>query len=330
MAYVFEDRRQESNRRLESVRTSLSPALEAIAGTHGLPELAIYATGSLARREATRHSDLDAFFMLQGSEKANGIGRIRDVKIFHAVVVSAEEAEFPDFSNDGEYLRFLHVDDVVNGIGGRDDDYKNNFTARMLMMLESDWLYGKDAFESFQEKIISAYFEDFHDHSDQFRPLFLLNDVLRFWRTLCLNYENARNWRGAEDSRKSAKGHLGNLKLKFSRMNICFSFITHLMSQGHHLTLENAVATAKQSPLGRLQSIAEIGTVERGAVNRMLEEYDWFLRTTDKPKEEMLDWISNAGNREDAFRCASSFVEATGHLVRKVADDNGYLRYLIV
>lgn len=330
MNNVFETRQQESDRRLEAVRGSLRSALELIAGSHGLPQLTIYATGSLARREATEHSDLDAFFMLPGSEKSDGIGRIRDVKVFHAVVLSAEEANFPDFSNDGEYLRFLHVDDVVNGIGGRDDDYKNNFTARMLMMLESDWIYGQEAFEEFQSKIISAYFEDFHDHSDQFRPLFLLNDVLRFWRTLCLNYENARNWRGTEDARSSAKGHLGNLKLKFSRMNICFSFITHLMSQGHHLTLANAIETAKLSPIDRLKSISEIGTFERGAVEKMLLEYEWFLKTTDKPKEEMLDWISDVRHREDAFRCASNFVEATGHLVRKVADDNGYLRYLIV
>ncbi|MEM7701582.1 MAG: hypothetical protein AAF251_06555 [Pseudomonadota bacterium] len=329
MDYVFEARAENSQARLEKLRAGLSPRLKEIILEHNLSPLTIYATGSLARLECTEHSDLDAFFMLPGSAPEDSIGRICDVKVFNAVVTCAEQCLFPDFSNDGEYLRFLHVDDVVKGIGGREDDYKNSFTARMLMMLESSWLFGEGCFSDFQKRVIQAYFEDFHDHSEDFRPLFLLNDVLRFWRTLCLNYENKRAWK-VEDPRNRAKGHLGNLKLKFSRMNICFSFISHLMNQGKHLTLENALATAQMTPIARLRDIASGCGRKEVYISDMLREYDWFLRVTDAPKAEALDWISDELNREEAFRHAHQFVRSTGDLVRDISEENEYLRYLLV
>jgi len=45
------------------------------------------------------------------------------------------------FSNDGEFLRILYLEDMLEQLGGREDDYLNYFTARMLLLLESKPLY---------------------------------------------------------------------------------------------------------------------------------------------------------------------------------------------
>ena len=208
---IFQIRSTETAERIKTLRASLATQLSDLPESDAHPSLCIYATGSLARREATSHSDLDAFFLLSGDEADKPLGRIRDVRILNAVLNAQEEAGFPDFSNDGAYLKFLYIDNVVKCIGHRDDDYKNAFTARILLLTESIYLYGEPNFLAFRKNIVDVYFQDYHDHSQDFRPIFLLNDILRFWRTLCLNYENARHWREDEDEIKRAKGHLDNL-----------------------------------------------------------------------------------------------------------------------
>lgn len=327
---IFEDRRLNSDQRIDVLRNSLEDQLRALPESTDHPSLCIYATGSVARREATEHSDLDAFFLLSGAEESQANGRIRDVRILNSVLNAQEKGGFPDFSNDGAYLKFLHIDNVVGWIGHREDDYKNAFTARMLFLLESVWIYNEKNYEIFIRKIVDKYFQDYHGHAEDFKPVFLLNDILRFWRTLCLNYENSRHWRVGEDQEKRAKGHLDNLKLKFSRLNICYSFISHLLSQGSALSRDNVLITSRMTPFERLLDISQKLPGAAPTIDQMLTEYQWFLEQMDRPKSEALLWISNEHDRKDAFQHAATFVECTGVLVQKIASENGYLKYLIV
>ena len=330
MQEIYIERAAQANARISLLRALLTEKLSKIPTSDQHPTLCIYATGSLARKEASEHSDLDAFFMLSGNCTDKPIGRIRDVKILNSVLDAADEAGFPDFSGDGEYLRFLHVDDVVRHIGGREDDYVNAFTARMLLLLESVCIFNEDNYVRFQNDIIDVYFNDFHKHAEEFKPIFLINDVLRFWRTLCLNYESARHWRSSDDEPTRAKGHLDNLKLKFSRLNICYSFICHLLSQGMPLSRQNVLATCALSPFERLAEIEKIDNFSAELVQSMREQYAWFLNSTNLPKSESLLWISDENVRIDAFSKASNFVENTVKLVTHIANKHGYLRYLIV
>lgn len=327
---IFQTRSQAAVERIDLLRSTLKSTLGSIPASDKHPTLCIYATGSLARHEACEFSDLDAFFLLSGTQKKKPIGRIRDVKILNAVLDASELAKFPDFSNDGQFLKFLHVDDVVNHIGGREDDYANAFTARMLLLLESECLFNQKNYDKFKSKIIDAYFNDFHSHSEKFMPIFLLNDVIRFWRTLCLNYENSRNWRKESDSAMRAKGHLDNLKLKFSRLNICYSFICHLLNQGECLTRAHVESTSKLRPIERLDEIADSNPALRSTIQKMKDEYSWFLDITSNEKSRTLEWISNDSNRKLAFSRAGSFVECTVNVTQAIAENNGYLRYFIV
>lgn len=326
---LLSDRRRESEARLIVLRADLEKSIGAVEKKFDEPELCIYATGSLARLEANSHSDLDAFFLLSGNASENPIGKIRETKILNAVIFASEENGFPDFSNDGEYLRFLHIDDVIRHIGGREDDYHNAFTARMLLILESKFLYNNQVYIKFRNKIINAYFKDFHDHSKAFQPIFLLNDILRFWRTMCLNYENARKWRG-ETPEKSAKGHLANLKLRFSRLSICFSFIDYLLSRGPSLAPHDVIATAELTPVERFAQLQLAYPNLGREFEQLLDEYDWFLGKVGFTKDNVLSWISREDVRFDAFDHSRKFAELMEKIVREVADSKGYLRYLII
>lgn len=321
--------RDQSTRRLSATRTSLEGKLKLVDDKRRNPKVCIYVTGSLARLEANPSSDLDAFFFLSGCSEKNALSRIRDVKILNAVVESAEQNSFPDFSNDGEYLKFLHIDDVVSHIGGRADDYHNALTARMLLMLESQHLYNEVLFNSFRRKVVERYFVDFHKHNDEFKPIFLLNDILRFWRTMCLNYEHGREWR-IKDKEKQAKGHLANLKLRFSRLNICYSFIAKMLVYGQNITIDQVIDVASTTPLERLKILGKRNALSRKCVESLLREYSWFLEAVGRPKQDVLEWISDPSNRKDAFDHSAQFISNMHVLVSHIAEEHKYMRYLVI
>jgi hypothetical protein len=76
-------------------------------------------------------------------------------------------------------------------------------------------------YEKHLTEILQHYYRDEHGKKS-FRPLFLLNDLLRYWRTLCLNYEARRH-----DPQKPWRKK--NVNLKFSRMVTVFSTVLPLV-----------------------------------------------------------------------------------------------------
>lgn len=327
-ASTIELRAAECSNRLQSLRANLSSRLRRRNLAPGF-RYTIYVTGSMAREEGTYNSDLDAFFLIKGSKGRISASRISDIRIFNQVIDVTELAKFPDFSNDGEYLEFIYSDDMVEHLGSRSDDYFNLFTARMLILLEGQFLWNPNLFNQIRNDIISHYFSDFHDHSDGFLPIFLLNDVLRFWRTLCLNYEHKKQWRlsGKEDR---AKGHLDNLKLKMSRLLTCYSFVSCLLAKQSPVTPDCIEEICRKTPINRLMFISEKYPEIGADIASALADYSWFLDLTGKPKSDVLDWMSDEKNRAIAFGYSKRFVEHMGNIVKHIAEKNNYLRYLIV
>lgn len=315
--------------RLNSLRSDLAERLDGQLPASARDRITIYATGSLARLEANPHSDLDAFFYVLGTKEHDRLDTVEEVCVFHNVIESSKSAAFPDFSNGGEYLHFQYLDDVVGNIGSRQDDYINGLTSRMLLILESTYLYNPTNYDDAKRKIVDRYFADFHDHRKEFRPIFILNDVLRFWRTLCLNYEHGREWR-KDDGLDRARGHLKNLKLRFSRLSICYSFVAGLLNRGPALSDDDVIAISDETPLQRLQALRGADASYEAPVDSLLAEYEWFMAEMDRDKDAVLEWISDESIRTDAFARGEVFARSMGDLVTLVADKHGYTRYLVI
>jgi hypothetical protein len=315
--------------RLAKLREDLAKRLDEGLEPQARDRMTIYATGSLARLEANAHSDLDAFFYVLGTKAKDRLDTVEEVRVFHNVIAASKDNSFPDFSNGGEYLHFQYLDDVVENIGSRQDDYINGLTSRMLLILESCYLYGDENYKSCKDKVVDRYFADFHDHRKEFRPIFILNDVLRFWRTLCLNYEHGREWR-KEDGLDRARGHLKNLKLRFSRLLICYSFVAGLLDRGPVLSKSDVLAVSDETPLQRLRTLVATDSSYSTAVDALLSEYEWFMSEMDRDKDEVLNWISDEQTRIDAFARGENFAVTMSSLVTDVASKHGYTRYLVI
>jgi hypothetical protein len=233
---------------------------------------------------------------------------------------------FPDFSGDGEYLQIHSLEHLIHELGSQTDDYKNFFTARLLLILESCPLYNDDLYDSALTQIVERYYIDFHDHDANFRPIFLTNDIIRFWKTLTINYEHKRN-RQPEDIKN--KSHIKNLKLKFSRKLTCFSFVLHILSKKAVVNTEDIVIISKLTPLERLEVIGRENISQQYNINALLELYAWFLENTDREKSELYEWIADKANRDEAFNKSRDFANIMFELMKEV-DNNGLLKYLII
>ena len=161
-------------RRLESLAEDLQDAEH-----HCSDKMCVYVTGSFARGEASAHSDLDLFILTTDDKP----GHLDETLLKAALITCTRNKNIPDFSNDGEYLVCYTKDNLIKTLGKPEDDARNTFTARLLLLLESKHLLGKSIYDQMIKDVIDAYWLEFDDHKHDFVPAFLTNDILRLWRT---------------------------------------------------------------------------------------------------------------------------------------------------
>ncbi|MDQ3823810.1 MAG: hypothetical protein M3321_11300 [Actinomycetota bacterium] len=319
---VIERRREYSERRIEELRAAIA-AIDEVAQR---PPLAIYATGSYGRLEASERSDLDVFFVHGDVEPP--MSRIRKTLIDADLIRLSRRLEFPEFSGDGKYLTVHSVGKMKSALGTPRDDFENLFTARILLLLESVPLAGDELYDSVIRDIVATYYRDFAEHADDFRPLFLINDIIRFWRTVCLNYESTRH--GTLDDAAKQKARVRNLKLKFSRSFTCFSAVLLLVKNGHVVTPDEVAELVELPPSDRVIEAAR--DVERGdeLAEEILAEYSWFLSATARDEHELRQWIRDEANHKEALEHARAFGRSLYNLLEAVASREDAMRYLVI
>lgn len=309
--------------------TALSKSLSSVDEISALSDLTIFVSGSYARLEASKYSDIDLFFIQHGMIDRIASPNISTLRMFSEVIKISDDLNFPKFSNDGEFLKILESKKILEGMGGRNDDYDNYFTARLLMILESRPVYNESAYDRVMKELFRAYFKDYPDHPKDFQPIFLVNDILRFWKTLCLNYENKRNQPDADYDRK-LKQKVKNLKLKFSRMLTCFGSISYIAARRPPMDVDDILSMMAHTPLERL----EAACVDYPSTHRNLEKaqelYDWFLSETDVTEDELLTRFNDKNHRTTAFAKANDFGGCIFEITREISETNNYLRFLLV
>ena len=294
-----------------------------------IPNLSIFVAGSYARNEASEHSDIDLFFVLDGKLDDIDGPNIKTLRLFSKIVEIADKLSLPKFSNDGQYLTIIEKPMILNEMGSPQDDHLNYFTARMLMILESKCVYGENHHENILRDLIGAYLKDYPDHPKDFLPTFLVNDIIRFWKTLCLNYENKRN-QPINDAEKRISQKLKNLKLKFSRMLTCYASICYVVSLNNPMGTNDLVAMADLPPLERLRTVVHGKKQYSESFRQLEEQYRWFLELTNVSETELKEKFSHKPLREEAFGKADEFGDCLYKITKGIAEENNYLRFLLV
>lgn len=184
-------------------------AREALASLPA-PGATAIALGSLGRLECRDDSDLDLAWVHDGSL----IGEGATTQHRRAAIRALRDAGFdiPEKTFGGS----IAIGTLLENIGG-EQDTNLRLTYRALLLTESAWLLGEERAADVRARIFSVY------RGGVTRGRFmatLLNDLLRYWRTVCVDYrykieEGSKGWAlrygKLRHSRKA--WHLANLVL---------------------------------------------------------------------------------------------------------------------
>jgi len=283
-----------SKKKLRSVKQSLTDAEELFGN-----RVCVYATGSYGRLEAGPCSDLDLFIVSDVVEDKSGdepksyrkLSGIDEIKLQYHLIQCVEKNELPDFDGDGKYLSCHTFEEYVKYLGGPEDDAKNSLTGRLLLLLESKPLLGLTEYDRLIGHVIDRYFLDHSENPNNFVPAFLFNDILRMWRTFCVNYEHKRKSGSPETKIK-------NLKLKYSRMLTCYSALLFLLdaySRNKTVDQHDVKAMISKTPAERLLAVSNncdyLDDASRvivvSSLERALSDYSEFLKFVHDDKNSI-------------------------------------------
>lgn len=295
----------------------------------------VYATGSFGRGEASSHSDLDLFIVGKNrtdAQKGSLLRPLDEICLKAELIGATRRLGFPDFTDDGRYLTQYSVSDFTKTLGTPKDDVTNTFTARLLLLLESRPLAESAVYDEVLEDVIAAYWRDYEDHSGSFMPAFLANDILRLWRTFCVNYE-ARTDRVPDD--KKAKGKIKNYKLKHSRLLTCYSAVLFLLATfrlNQTVTPADALTMIRLTPTERLEWLCTRSELRESHENtgKLLGQYERFLNTTNQGDNEIVGQFMDKTLSRRYMGQAYEFGDTLFDVLTSIGGGNRFHRLLVV
>nr|VFK19463.1 MAG: Nucleotidyltransferase domain-containing protein [Candidatus Kentron sp. LFY] len=269
----FRKRNEDALRKIDKIREEFEKNIDITR--YG--NISVFCAGSLGRGDIGEYSDLDIFILSE--EKGCNVKRIDTLELLATAIDINKRLEYPEFSNDGKYLHVYSFPDMLDALGAPDDDVRNLFTARMLLLLESRPVFNDELYKKYIDRTVKKYFRD-SVGKKSFRLLFLINDILRYWRTVCLNYELVRNDQSKPWRKK-------NINLKFSRMLTVFGTIMPLIATPSP-NREAIEALTKKTPMERLaiglDYLGDNSMEEK--FKEFLDVYEEFLKLKEKMKSK--------------------------------------------
>ncbi len=230
---AIERARAFSEARLETLRARI-PALVPSGAS-------VVACGSYARREASAASDFDYFTIVSADAEHGELPEDWEHQLKRAVagIVGVEPAK------DGAFAKVERADRMVRNIGGQHDD-NQKLTRRMLFLLEGAPLSAEAEARAVRRALLDRYLRAGLDAG---LALFLLDDVIRYYRTMAVDYE----FKTREGDRPKPWG-LRKVKLMFSRKLLYASGL---------FTVAAARDLDRQAAIARLETLFDLSPVAR-------------------------------------------------------------------
>ena len=284
MTTAYERSSTYSERKLGELRRCLSRL--------PLGDAAVLVCGSYARREASEHSDIDFFVIPR--DTGGDHPSIEDIRYEIQTIVPNEP------SKDGAFNEKVNREEILGNIGG-DNDSNQNITRRILFLLEGEWLFNEFAFLRFRREILEKYIQA--SMTDHQLALFLLNDIIRYYRTVAVDYEFKTS-----DNESSKPWAIRNIKLVFSRKLLYASGL---------FSIAMTADRARDEKIKILESLFKLPVMERmihicgnAKMKPVLESYNRFLDILENSSDRRyLDTLEKSKRGDLRFR----YIKNEGH-----------------
>ena len=198
---------------IEAARKATTEKLETlrqICSAVGIPQNTVVVFfGSLARQEWTASSDIDWTLLVDGQSDPDHF------QVVHQLANELTKSGFPPPGPTGIFGQLSSSHELIHNVGGTGDS-NQNLTRRILLLLESVGLPDSLCLERVLRAVLDRYIVSDPSVSalgvPEWRvPRFLLNDIVRFWRTIAVDYAT-KKW-----ERAGQKWAIKNIKLRMSR-----------------------------------------------------------------------------------------------------------------
>lgn len=241
----------------------LGEVQERLAGVESDPDASLVLFGSWGRRELTELSDLDWAVLVDGPER-------EAVRPSPGQVEDAIDRETRKPGVQGVFGATVFCDHLVERIGLDADDNKN-LTRRMLLLLESVAVVDEATHRRCRDRVLHGYLDD--SVNDYRPPRFFLNDLIRYWRTICVDFV------GKEREGTGQKWALRNLKLGTSRKILFASGLLPILLCHRYRIADMGEFLSEALMRPSIDRIAwaflELGAADAGV--RAIGAYDQFL-----------------------------------------------------
>lgn len=221
--------------------------------------------GSWGRQELTSESDDDFMVLVDGSAREVVRPSIEDVR---SVLTRPP-------SPGGPFGAHVFCDDLVEKIGLQADD-NDNLTRRMLFVLESVPATNVAVYETARSRVLGNYL-DVSIKPDHV-PRFFLNDTIRYWRQMCVDF-------AGKEREASRKWGIQNAKLRLSRKLLFAGGLLPILEAASYEPdemrefLDEVLRTPPSDRIA--SSFIKHGQVDAGA--RAFTAYDEFLALLGDP-----------------------------------------------
>ena len=234
---------------------------------------AVVLMGSWGRHELTTGSDDDYLVLVRGLAPSGGWGEEQETAAKVAERFARDPGGFGAPGRQGIFAEVVYSGDLLRV--GLDDDTNTNLTRRMLLVLESIAACHANVLAGVRLDVIQDYLSD--ALRDNRPPRFLLNDLVRYWRTIGVDFV------AKQRGRHGAGWGLRNAKLRTSRKLLFASGLLPVL-RCHELRAEQiAPFLAEQFALPPTDRVADAflryGAIAHGA--GALAAYDRFLALID-------------------------------------------------
>jgi hypothetical protein len=168
-------------------------------------------------------------------------------------------------------------------------------------------------------------------------PAYLANDILRYWRTLCLNYEagTTEQWPNQQTPSDRAKRKIKNYKLKHSRMLTCYSAVLYLLfvyGKNGTVTPPDARMMVSLTPTERVEFVANElnGSEPSACIFDFLGKYERFLEVTNASEEYLIRLFSEDAEAHKLRDEQSDFGDLAYRILYSIGHENPLYRRLVI
>jgi len=247
---------QSSVATLEKINARLIEAIDT-------PGVGVVVAGSFGRLEASELSDLD-FMILSQDDLGEAVP---DIVTVIRRIASDLKVNLPN--PEGVFSTTLSINKLINQMGGAEDTLES-LAQRMLLLMESRPIYNEEIYRKAIHQVLSKYL-DLVIEDPRKDPLVLINDVIRYFRSICVNY-HFNFWRQQE------KWGLRNVKLKHSRI-VLYAGLLFLALHATNQRAGKFEYIIENIPLTPLEKLAHVfAENEDFSFDRILGPYEVFLR----------------------------------------------------